>query len=194
MDGNSLGLPHWWLAYVLAPNHLQVWSIAAAFCERPRGIVTCSQQTWWEASGAPGFAMSWGAGCVSQVVWRGTTQLIPLMNSRGLFLETSTWICFTDTLGTSAAMTYVHCQTSCQREHSDNTLTTQARDAILAQDPLREENSATAACHGNWTRKLPVSKVPLRIEHPEQGFICSHISCCKPVCLNRSANTARSGD
>ena len=112
MDGNSLGLPHWWLAYFLAPNHLQIWSIAAAFCERPRGIVTCSQQTWWEASGAPGFAMSWGAGCVSQVVWRGTTQLIPLMNSRGLFLETSTWICFTDTLGTSAAMTYVHCQTS----------------------------------------------------------------------------------
>ena len=112
VDGNSLGLPHWWLAYFLAPNHLQIWSIAAAFCERPRSIVTCSQQTWWEASGAPGFAMAWGAGCVSQVVWGGTTQLIPLMNSRGLFLETSTWICFTDTLGTSAAMTYVHCQTS----------------------------------------------------------------------------------
>lgn len=110
VDGNSLGLPHWWLAYFLAPNHLQIWSIAAAFCERPRSIVTCSQQTWWEASGAPGFAMAWGAGCV--VVWRGTTQLIPLMNSRASSWKPAHGFVSPTLCGTSAAMTYVHCQTS----------------------------------------------------------------------------------
>lgn len=111
---NSLGLPHWWLAYFLAPNHLQILSIAAAFCERPRGIVTCSQQTWWEASGAPGFAMAWGAGCVSQV-WRGTT--VQPNWSHWWIRGASSWkpahgFVSPTLCGTSAAMTYVHCQTS----------------------------------------------------------------------------------
>jgi hypothetical protein len=89
-------------------------SIAAAFCERPRGIVTCSQQTWWEASGAPGFAMAWGAGCVSQV-WRGTT--VQPNWSHWWIRGASSWkpahgFVSPTLCGTSAAMTYVHCQTS----------------------------------------------------------------------------------
>ena len=49
-----------------------------------------------------------------------------------------------------------------------------ARDAVMAQDPLRGQNNALCRCMV-WQPRLSAHREPQLIRYPEQGSICSHI-------------------
>ena len=57
----------------------------------------------------------------------------------------------------------------CQRERSENIHTINVWDAIMAQDPMREQKGLFAVRHDQRVREL----VPIELLYPEQGSICS---------------------
>ena len=63
----------------------------------------------------------------------------------------------------------------CQRERSENIHTINVWDAIMAQDPMREQKGLFAVRHDQRVRELPVKRVPIELLYPEQGSICSQV-------------------